>query len=205
MAATTYRSAELLFRAASAMQLAAQSLRALAERLEIHLENRRASRRAVREFSSMSDRDLKDIGLTRSDTERVALSPAHTPAAADAEARVLREGRGEVDAALVRFGFWLHVGYAGAAALGAALIHLASGDVHSYAGWALAFAGGALMAAGWRRAMRVLHDSHARTPREAGETAGSVKPAIMRRRAINGPVVKGLAPGLRARVDNRSR
>ncbi|HEV8503048.1 MAG TPA: DUF1127 domain-containing protein [Casimicrobiaceae bacterium] len=205
MAATTYRSAELLFRAASAMQLAAQSLRALAERLEIHLENRRASRRAVREFSSMSDRDLKDIGLTRSDTDRVALSPAHAPAAAEAGARALRDDRGEVDALLVRFGFWLHVGYAGAAALGAALIHLATGDAHSLAGWALAFAGAALMAAGWRRGMRVLRESHARAQREAAGTAGGAKPAIMRRRAINGPAVKMLAPGLRARVDNRTR
>ncbi|MFI4904129.1 MAG: DUF1127 domain-containing protein [Burkholderiales bacterium] len=205
MHATTYRSAELLFRAASAMQLAAQSLRALAERLEIHLENRRASRRAVREFSSMSDRDLKDIGLTRSDTERVALSPAHMPATADAEARALRERRGEVDAALVRFGFWLHVGYAGAAALGAALIHLCTVDMHSLAGWTLAFAGAALMTAGWRRATRVLRESHSQAPHEAAGAAGSVKPVTVRRRAINGPAVKGLAPGLRARVDNRSR
>jgi uncharacterized protein YjiS (DUF1127 family) len=72
MQSTYHRSADLLLRAASAMQAAAQSLRRCAERLDRWLEDRRATRRAVRDFSAMSDRELKDIGLARSDTWRVA-------------------------------------------------------------------------------------------------------------------------------------
>jgi uncharacterized protein YjiS (DUF1127 family) len=72
MQSTYHRSADLLFRAASAMQSAAQALRRAAERLERWLEDRRAARRALRELGMMSDYELKDIGLTRSDTWRIA-------------------------------------------------------------------------------------------------------------------------------------
>lgn len=197
MHATTYRSAEILFRAASAMQLAAQSLRALAERLEAWLDNRRAARRALREFSSMSDRELKDIGLTRSDTERVALSPAHDWHALELPAGTMRERRGDTDAGLARSGFWLQAGFAGAAMLGAALVQIVGAEARSLAGWALACAGAALMAAGSRRTTRMLDESRAGSPRDAVESARSA-PATVRRRAINGPAVPGL--GLRTRV-----
>jgi uncharacterized protein YjiS (DUF1127 family) len=79
MQSTYHRSADLLFRTASAMQSAAQALRRAAERLEQWLEDRRAARRARRELGMMSDYELKDIGLSRSDTWRVVHEDPYRP------------------------------------------------------------------------------------------------------------------------------
>jgi uncharacterized protein YjiS (DUF1127 family) len=79
MQSTYHRSADLLFRTASAMQSAAQALRRAAERLEQWLEDRRAARRARRELGMMSDYELKDIGLTRADTWRVVHEDPYRP------------------------------------------------------------------------------------------------------------------------------
>lgn len=79
MQSTYHRSADLLFRAASAMQSAAQALRGAAERLERWLEERRVARRALRELGMMSDYELKDIGLTRADTWRIAHEDSYRP------------------------------------------------------------------------------------------------------------------------------
>lgn len=49
-----------------------QRARAFARRFRVWLANRRAAASAYRDLNSMSDRELKDIGITRVDVERVA-------------------------------------------------------------------------------------------------------------------------------------
>ncbi len=70
--ATPYRSAAALFQAADLMHVAGNGLRAIAKSLEAWLERRRLAVRAMHDFDTMSERDLKDIGLTRVDLNRVA-------------------------------------------------------------------------------------------------------------------------------------
>jgi len=69
---TPYRSAAALFEAADLMHVGGNGLRALAKSLEAWLEKRRLAIRAMHDFAKMSERDLKDIGLTRVDVNRVA-------------------------------------------------------------------------------------------------------------------------------------
>ena len=78
---TPYRSAAALFEAADLMHVAGNGLRKLAKSLEAWLEKRRLAMRAMHDFAKMSERDLKDIGLTRVDVNRVAwgVSDYHRP------------------------------------------------------------------------------------------------------------------------------
>jgi uncharacterized protein YjiS (DUF1127 family) len=53
----------------------ARRLRRLAKTLRVRFARRRAARRAVRDLAAMSDLELKDIGMSRSDIPRVAWQP----------------------------------------------------------------------------------------------------------------------------------
>jgi len=68
---TRYYSAAALFRIATIMRAAAARVRAAAEGLDAWLERRRLAAPAVREFATMSERQLRDIGLSRADVHRV--------------------------------------------------------------------------------------------------------------------------------------
>jgi uncharacterized protein YjiS (DUF1127 family) len=61
-----------LHRSAAVLYAIAQRLAAAAERLDTWLETRRRGKAARRELSAFSDRELRDIGLTRNDIETVA-------------------------------------------------------------------------------------------------------------------------------------
>lgn len=69
---TEYFTAQFLFRAAAVMQAGARYLRSAAKRLDAWLERRRVAAAAFHDFRTMSERDLRDIGLTRADLHRVA-------------------------------------------------------------------------------------------------------------------------------------
>jgi hypothetical protein len=58
--------------------------------------------------------------------------------------------------ALVACSLWLHIGLIGAAALAVGLLQLFDGETKWLSALALAFSGGALAAASWRRARTVL-------------------------------------------------
>ena len=72
MNGTQYRSAAALFRTAAFMQAGAIRVGSAAKWLEGWLERRRVATNALVDFSSMSDRELLDIGLSRVDVHRVA-------------------------------------------------------------------------------------------------------------------------------------
>ena len=61
-----------LYQLAAFLSSAEHRLRASATRLDAWLVERRAASTARRDLSSMSDRELKDIGITRVDVERVS-------------------------------------------------------------------------------------------------------------------------------------
>jgi uncharacterized protein YjiS (DUF1127 family) len=61
----------VLFRLAESIALLARSLRAMAHRLDAWLERRRPAIAAAHELDAMSERELRDIGLTRGDIESV--------------------------------------------------------------------------------------------------------------------------------------
>ena len=67
-----YYSAAALFQTANALHTAAERLRTAARSLHDWLEQRRRAAIAVDEFAAMSDRDLRDIGLSRTDVQRAA-------------------------------------------------------------------------------------------------------------------------------------
>ncbi len=67
-----YRSAAALLRVAAIMQGGARRARTLAKWLDAWLERRRVAADALVDLSTMSERDLLDIGLTRTDVHRVA-------------------------------------------------------------------------------------------------------------------------------------
>jgi uncharacterized protein YjiS (DUF1127 family) len=69
---TPYFSAVALFRVAALMHVAAGHLRTGAKSLHAWLETRRRAAVATHEFERMSDRTLRDIGLSRADMLRVA-------------------------------------------------------------------------------------------------------------------------------------
>jgi uncharacterized protein YjiS (DUF1127 family) len=69
---TQYYSAAALFRMAAVMQAASRHLRTTAKSLQTWLEKRRRAAVAFDEFETMSERDLRDIGLSRADVLRVA-------------------------------------------------------------------------------------------------------------------------------------
>jgi uncharacterized protein YjiS (DUF1127 family) len=49
--------------------------RAWAKSVGVRLEHRRNRRMAIQQLSAMSERELRDIGLSRSEIERVASQP----------------------------------------------------------------------------------------------------------------------------------
>jgi uncharacterized protein YjiS (DUF1127 family) len=69
---TRYITVNALFRIAMAVQRAAHGLRFAAKRLDDLLERRRVAAAALRDFATMGERDLQDIGITRVDVHRVA-------------------------------------------------------------------------------------------------------------------------------------
>ena len=69
---TRYRSAAALFLIAAVMQAAARQVCATAKWLNARLERRRVAAAAFHDFATMSERDLRDIGLSRADMHRVA-------------------------------------------------------------------------------------------------------------------------------------
>jgi hypothetical protein len=58
--------------------------------------------------------------------------------------------------ALIAYSLWLHIGFIGAAALAVGLHQLFDGEPEWLSALALAFSGGVLAAASWRRALTVL-------------------------------------------------
>ncbi|HSS70922.1 MAG TPA: DUF1127 domain-containing protein [Casimicrobiaceae bacterium] len=70
---TQFHSAAALLKVAAAMAAAARRLRATAKSLDVWLERRRVAASALHDLGGMSERELKDIGLTRVDVQRVAL------------------------------------------------------------------------------------------------------------------------------------
>ena len=77
------RFATPLFQLAALLHVAARGVRAMATRLNAWLERRRAADTALLVLNTMSDRELRDIGLSRFDVQRVAwggsLRDADTP------------------------------------------------------------------------------------------------------------------------------
>ena len=69
---TQYRSAAALLWIAGQMQVAARGVRSVAKTLDAWLEKRRVAAAALVDFSTMSDRELHDMGLSRVDVHRVA-------------------------------------------------------------------------------------------------------------------------------------
>jgi uncharacterized protein YjiS (DUF1127 family) len=61
-----------LYRLGMLLRALEQRFGAAATRLGVWLTNRRIAAIARRDLNSMSDRELKDIGITRVDVERVA-------------------------------------------------------------------------------------------------------------------------------------
>jgi len=70
--ANRHPEAAVLYRLASYLYAVARSLRIAATRLDIWLEARRRAEAARRDLSQMTDGELRDIGLSRSDIEWVA-------------------------------------------------------------------------------------------------------------------------------------
>jgi uncharacterized protein YjiS (DUF1127 family) len=69
---THHAAAGALFRLATAMHAGSRGLRSAATWLDALLEKRRVAAVAMRDFQTMSERDLLDIGLTQVDVNRVA-------------------------------------------------------------------------------------------------------------------------------------
>jgi uncharacterized protein YjiS (DUF1127 family) len=72
MSDTRHRSVAAIYRVAAGMRLGARHVRAAATWLHNWLERRRIAAEAFRDFSTMGDRELRDIGLSRTDVPRVA-------------------------------------------------------------------------------------------------------------------------------------
>jgi len=73
----------------------------------------------------------------------------------------MRKPSKDIDRAVVMCGLWLHTGFVGAVAVAAGLIELFDPGVSWLSALALAFFGGALAAASWRRGRAVLEDAEA--------------------------------------------
>jgi uncharacterized protein YjiS (DUF1127 family) len=69
---TPYLTVNALFGFASTLHAGARLLRSAAKQLGEWLERRRVAAAALHDFATMSERDLHDIGLSRSDVNRVA-------------------------------------------------------------------------------------------------------------------------------------
>jgi uncharacterized protein YjiS (DUF1127 family) len=68
-----------LFHLAAALRMAARRVQTVATRLNVWLEERRAAAGALAALIAMSDRDLRDIGLTRCDVQRLANVSLRSP------------------------------------------------------------------------------------------------------------------------------
>ena len=66
------RFATSLFQLAAVLHVAAGGVRAMATRLNAWLERRRAAAAALQALDTMTDRELRDIGLTRFDVQNAA-------------------------------------------------------------------------------------------------------------------------------------
>ena len=66
------RFATPLFQLAAVLHVAARGVRALATRLNAWLERRRAAAASLAQLNAMTDRELRDIGLTRFDVQNTA-------------------------------------------------------------------------------------------------------------------------------------
>ena len=67
-----YYSTAVMFQIADVMHAAAMRMRSGAKALHAWLEKRRRAAIAFHEFERMSDRTLRDIGLSRADVHRMA-------------------------------------------------------------------------------------------------------------------------------------
>jgi len=67
-----YYSTSVMFQAAEALHMAAGRIRHAAKALHARLEERRRTAIALDELQRMSDRSLRDIGLSRADVLRSA-------------------------------------------------------------------------------------------------------------------------------------
>jgi uncharacterized protein YjiS (DUF1127 family) len=70
---TPHRAAAALFLVAASMRAGARHVRAAAKWVHHWLERRRIAEAAFRDFATMGERELHDIGLSRFDVQRVAL------------------------------------------------------------------------------------------------------------------------------------
>ena len=70
--AIRHSEAAALYRCAAFLHTLAQALGAAAKRLDTWLESRRRTTTVRRDLSAMTDRELRDFGLTRFDIEAVA-------------------------------------------------------------------------------------------------------------------------------------
>jgi uncharacterized protein YjiS (DUF1127 family) len=73
---TRYRSVSALLAPATFMQTAGRRLRGVAMGLHAWVERRRVAAAAFADFGTMGERELQDIGLTRSDLHRAAWGAA---------------------------------------------------------------------------------------------------------------------------------
>jgi hypothetical protein len=71
----------------------------------------------------------------------------------------MAESRRNTERALAACWVWLMVGFVGASALAAGLMQLLDSEVESLSALALAFSGGILATAGWRRSRSSLEDA----------------------------------------------
>jgi uncharacterized protein YjiS (DUF1127 family) len=67
-----YHSAAALLKVDAILRAANGFVRAMADEVSAWLEKRRLAAAAFHDFESMSERDLRDIGLSRADVNRVA-------------------------------------------------------------------------------------------------------------------------------------
>jgi uncharacterized protein YjiS (DUF1127 family) len=75
--AARHRAARALYWVASIARASARGLYIAAGRVDAWLERRRVAAAALRDFRTMSERELRDIGLTRVDVHRVAWGASH--------------------------------------------------------------------------------------------------------------------------------
>ena len=68
-----------LFQLAAVLRMAASRVQTVATRLNVWLEKRRAATAALAALAAMSDRELRDIGLTRCDVQRIANASLRSP------------------------------------------------------------------------------------------------------------------------------
>jgi uncharacterized protein YjiS (DUF1127 family) len=149
-------SAAVALRVSAALRGGVLSVSSAAARAGAWLHARRAERWAARDFATMSERELFDIGVTPADVERVIWGAsgggtADTPRSGEAQ-----RGNGDDRRTLIECAMWLHVGYIGTAILVVALLRFMSGETPWAGALAFSVIGWLLAIGGWRRARRLL-------------------------------------------------